>query len=460
MRSILLSGGSGKRLWPLSNDARSKQFLKVLHGPKGNSESMVQRVWRQLNDAGLASQALIATSLPQVEILTSQLGDDVKLVVEPERRDTFPAIALAASYLYSVESVSLSETVAVLPVDPFVEKEFFEVLATLPEMLNKSGADLALMGVVPTYPSEKYGYIIPQSQSSSEINDEYVNVAKFQEKPCESDAVLMIEQAALWNCGVFAFKLEYLINLLIEMELPIQYDEMLKQYGRLQKISFDYQVVEKANQVIAVPYNGFWKDLGTWNTLTEEMGTSVVGKGWITDDSHDTHLINELNIPVAVLGLSGVVVAVSPDGILVSDKDASPRIKEILKNEDQRPMYEERRWGCYRVLDYTKNEAGGEVLTKRICISAGKNLSYQYHLLRNEVWTVVSGTGELILDGGSRMIGQGDTVVIDRSMLHSVRAVTELDIIEVQIGSQLIEEDIVRVSTEWKDIVQTYVKHA
>ncbi|WP_413405035.1 sugar phosphate nucleotidyltransferase [Paenibacillus amylolyticus] len=459
MRSILLSGGSGKRLWPLSNDSRSKQFLKVLHGPEGEPESMVQRVWRQLNCAGLASQALIATSLPQVEILTSQLGDDVKLVVEPERRDTFPAIALAASYLYSVESVSLSETVAVLPVDPFVEKEFFEVLATLPEMLDKSGADLALMGVVPTYPSEKYGYIIPQSLSSSKTSNEYVHVAKFQEKPCESDAVLMIEKAALWNCGVFAFKLEYLINLLIEMELPIQYDEMLKQYGRLQKISFDYQVVEKANQVIAIPYNGFWKDLGTWNTLTEEMGTSVVGKGWITDDSHDTHLINELNIPVAVLGLSGVVVAVSPDGILVSDKEASPRIKEIVKNEDQRPMYEERRWGCYRVLDYTRNEAGGEVLTKRICISAGKNLSYQYHLLRNEVWTVVSGTGELILDGQRRMISEGDTVIIDRSMLHSVRAVTELEIIEVQIGSQLIEEDIVRVTTEWQDIVQTYMKH-
>lgn len=421
---------------------------------------MVQRVWRQLNHAGLASEALIATSLPQVEILTSQLGDDVRLVVEPERRDTFPAIALAASYLYSVESVSLNETIAVLPVDPFVEKEFFEVLATLPEILDKSGADLALMGVVPTYPSEKYGYIIPQSRSSSENNDEYVNVAKFQEKPCVSDAVLMMEQAALWNCGVFAFKLGYLINLLIEMELPIQYDEMLKQYGRLNKISFDYQVVEKANQIIAIPYSGFWKDLGTWNTLTEEMGTSVVGKGWITGDSLNTHLVNELNIPVAILGLSNVVVAVSPDGILVSDKEASPRIKEILKNEDQRPMYEERRWGCYRVLDYTRNEAGGEVLTKRICISAGKNLSYQYHLLRNEVWTVVSGTGELILDGQSRMIGQGDTVVIDRSMLHSVRAVTELEIIEVQIGSQLIEEDIVRVSTEWQDIVQTYVKHA
>lgn len=457
MRSILLSGGSGKRLWPLSNDSRSKQFLKVLSGPEGNPESMVQRVWRQLNQSGLASQALIATSLPQVEILTSQLGDNVRLVVEPERRDTFPAIALAASYLYSVESVSLNETIAVLPVDPYVETEFFNVLSTLPGILDRSGADLALMGVVPTHPSEKYGYIIPDTSDAE--NSEYINVIKFQEKPCESDAAVMIEQAALWNCGVFAFKLGYLINLLIDMELPIQYDEMLKQYGRLQKISFDYQVVEKADHIIAVPYDGFWKDLGTWNTLTEEMNGSVVGKGWITGDSLNTHLINELNVPVAVLGLSNVVVAVSPDGILVSDKEASPRIKEIVKNEDQRPMYEERRWGCYRVLDYTRNEAGSEVLTKRICISANKNLSYQYHLLRNEVWTVVSGTGELILDGQSREISQGDTVVIDRGMLHSVKALTELDIIEVQIGSQLIEEDIVRVATEWHDIVKTYLKH-
>lgn len=462
MRSILLSGGSGKRLWPLSNDARSKQFLKVLQGPSGELESMVQRVWRQMNENGLASQATIATSLSQVEILTSQLGEEVQLVVEPERRDTFPAIALAASYLYSVESVSLNETVAVLPVDPFVEKDFFETLSILPEVIEKSGADLALMGVVPTYPSEKYGYIIPEYERVSSSSDpkEYVHVAKFQEKPCESDAALMIEQNALWNCGVFAFKLGYLINLLIEMELPIQYDEMLKQYGRLQNISFDYKVVEQAKQIIAVPYSGFWKDLGTWNTLTEEMDTTVVGKGWITADARNTHLVNELNIPVAILGLSDVVVAVSPDGILVSDKESSPRIKEVLKNEEQRPMYEERRWGCYRVLDHTRNEAGGEVLTKRIRITAGKNLSYQYHLLRNEVWTVVSGEGELILNGQIRKIGQGDTVVIDKSMLHSVLAMTELEIIEVQIGSQLIEEDIVRVSMEWKDIVQTYVRHA
>ncbi|PYY27723.1 sugar phosphate nucleotidyltransferase [Paenibacillus illinoisensis] len=458
MQIVLLSGGSGKRLWPLSNDTRSKQFLKVLEGPQGQSESMVQRVWRQLQQTGLSERATIATSKPQVEILQSQLGEDVDLVVEPERRDTFPAIALAAVYLYSVQGVSLNETVAVLPVDPYVEESFFYKVMDLEQILLESEVDLALIGVKPTHPSEKYGYIVTEpSETREKEHKEYAKVSRFQEKPREAEAAEMIEQSALWNCGVFAFKLNYLINLLIELELPIQYEEMLKQYGRLEKISFDYQVVEKASRIVVTPYDGYWKDLGTWNTLTDEMSTNIVGKGVVTDSSVNTHLVNELNIPVCVLGVSNVIVATSPDGILVSEKEASPQIKEVLKDSAERPMYEERRWGCYRVLDYTRNSKGEEVLTKRIIIGADKNLSYQYHLKRNEVWTVVSGQGEFILDGDLKRINQGDTISIPSGGKHSVKAITELEIIEVQMGSELIEEDIVRIEMEWADIIQNCV---
>ncbi|WP_416298509.1 sugar phosphate nucleotidyltransferase [Paenibacillus illinoisensis] len=458
MRIVLLSGGSGKRLWPLSNDTRSKQFLKVLEGPQGQSESMVQRVWRQLQQTGLSEQATIATSKPQVEILRSQLGEEVDLVVEPERRDTFPAIALTAAYLYSVQGVGLNETVAILPVDPYVEESFFYKVTELDQVLENSGAELALIGVQPTYPSEKYGYIVPEQRMATKVEPmEYAKVSRFQEKPREAEAAEMIEQSALWNCGVFAFKLNYLINLLIELELPIQYEEMLKQYGRLEKISFDYQVVEKASRIVVTPYDGYWKDLGTWNTLTDEMSTNIVGKGVVTDSSLNTHLVNELNIPVCVLGVSNVIVATSPDGILVSEKEASPQIKEVLKDSAERPMYEERRWGCYKVLDYTRNSKGEEVLTKRIIIEADKNLSYQYHLKRNEVWTVVSGQGEFILDGDLQRIHQGDTISIPSGGKHSVKAITELEIIEVQMGSELIEEDIVRIEMEWTDIIQNCV---
>ncbi|MGM0880083.1 MAG: sugar phosphate nucleotidyltransferase [Bacillota bacterium] len=453
MRIVLLSGGSGKRLWPLSNDSRSKQFLKVLKSPTDEDESMVQRVWRQIQAVGLGNQTSIATSKPQVDMIQSQLGHHAQIIVEPERRDTFPAIALAATYLYSVQGVGLNETVVVMPVDPYVDEAFFQKVKELEDVIGKSEADLALIGVKPTYPSEKYGYIIPNQKTIDYSESAYLKVSRFQEKPREEEAAAMIQEAALWNCGVFAFKLDYLINLLIEMGLPIQYDEILKQYSKLPKISFDYQVVEKANHIVVSPFDGEWKDLGTWNTLAEEMNHSIVGKGIISEDSVNTHLINELDIPVTVIGLSNIIVATSPDGILVSEKSASPRVKEVLRHTDSRPMYEERRWGSYRVIDYVKYSEANEVLTKRICIKSGRNLSYQYHQKRSEIWTIISGNGELILNEQIESVGPGDVIKIPQGTRHSILAHTDLEIIEVQTGSELVEEDITRLSMSWDDIV-------
>ncbi|WP_274364307.1 sugar phosphate nucleotidyltransferase [Paenibacillus thermotolerans] len=454
MKLVLLSGGSGKRLWPLSNDCRSKQFLKVLTSPDNEPESMVQRVWRQLRMAGLLNNSYIATGSGQVDILQSQLGFDVPTIIEPERRDTYPAIALAATYLYSILGVSLNEVIAILPVDPYVEDRFFEKIKQLKSVVYGSGADLALVGVKPTYPSEKYGYIVPQHFEVDRQQEPYIEVSHFTEKPREDKAMELIEQQALWNCGVFAFKLDFLINHLISQGLPIQYEEMLKQYTRLPKISFDYAVVEKSERIVALPYNGYWKDLGTWNTLTDEMTNHHIGKGIIANDCNNTYLINELEIPVTVIGLSNVIIASSPDGILVSDRDASPRIKEVNKQIEQRPMYEERRWGWYKVLDYSKIHHGGEVLTKRICIYAGKNLSYQYHVKRNEVWTIISGSGELMLDEKLYPVKMGDVLHIPAGARHSIRADEDLELIEVQQGSELVEDDIVRLETSWEEIMR------
>jgi mannose-1-phosphate guanylyltransferase len=229
---------------------------------------------------------------------------------------------------------------------------------------------------------------------------------------------------------------------------------MSKQYRKLPKISFDYEIVERSNHIVALPYEGDWKDLGTWNTLTEEIETAVIGKGIIAGESSNTHVINELDIPITLLNLSNVIVAASPDGILVSDKSSSPMIKEVMKHSDQRPMYEERRWGRYRVLDYLKYPDGKEVLTKRICIAPGHNLSYQYHQLRDEVWTVVSGHGEMVMDGKYFPVKSGDVILISKDSRHSLRAETEIDIIEVQTGTELIEEDIVRLVFDWNEIMQ------
>lgn len=451
MKLVLLSGGSGKRLWPLSNDARSKQFLKVLEDDRRQQVSMVQRVYNQLEAVGLDNSSVIATSASQVDMIKNQLGNKVSIVIEPERRDTFPAIALSASYLYSECDTDMDEVIGVLPVDPYVENKFFQKVAELEDALIQSDADLALMGVSPTFPSSKYGYIVPNENHEKS----YLKVSHFKEKPSEEEAKKLIKDGALWNCGVFAFKLSFLIKMIEDLNLPTNYQQLKEKYDCFNKNSFDYEVVEKATEIIMLPYQGYWKDLGTWNTLTEEMSTSVMGLGTISEDSKNVHLINELEIPIAVLGGNDLIVAASPDGILVSDKESSPKLKELIVDFDQRPMYEERIWGWYKVLDFVKYKESKEVLTKKICIHAGKNLSYHYHQYRTEVWTVVKGTGELIINHESRMITAGDVVEISPYIKHSVRAIEELEIIEVQRGTNIIEEDIKEPIFTWGDILLT-----
>ncbi|MFZ3372891.1 MAG: sugar phosphate nucleotidyltransferase [Desulfitobacteriaceae bacterium] len=454
MKLILLSGGSGKRLWPLSNDARSKQFLKVLQNGQGEPVSMVQRVWGQLGAVGLAHSAIVATSKSQVDMIQSQLGPAVKLIVEPERRDTFPAIALAAAYLYSVEKTELDEVVAVLPVDPYVEAGFFNKVKELETVLRTTQANLALIGVTPTFPSEKYGYIVPEFKQDKQDKQPYSRVSHFREKPTQAVAKELIQQRGLWNCGIFAFKLGFLISQLDELGIPTHYEELLQNYGALPKISFDYEVVEKAKHLVVLRYDGAWKDLGTWNTLTEEMPNVMVGLGIISEDSCNTHVINELDIPVAVLGLSNAVVVVSPDGVLVSDKDSSPMVKDLVGKFDRRPMFEEKRWGWYRVLDHTVFVGEKEVLTKRLGVLAGKNLSYQEHKKRSEVWTIISGEGELALDGIVHRVRPGDVWNIPIGAKHGLRASTDLELIEVQMGSNLVEEDIIRIFMTWEEVEQ------
>lgn len=455
MKLVLLSGGSGKRLWPLSNDSRSKQFLKVLESGGNGLESMVQRVWKQIAANGLSGESYIATGKSQVEMMQSQIGPDVPLIVEPARRDTFAAIALAATYLYSFKVIGLEEAVCILPVDPYVEDHFFDAVKKLEQVLLEDECDLALIGVKPTYPSSKYGYIIAAEEERGASMQR--KVAYFREKPTEEQAQELIDSNALWNCGVFAFKLGYMIQLLQDKGLPIQYEELVRQYNKIPQISFDYEVVEKAEGICVLPYEGYWKDLGTWNTLTEEMKHNQIGKGTISSDCLNTHLINEIDIPVSVLGLSNVVVAVSPDGILVTDKSASPRIKDFI-NYDQGPMYEERQWGWVRILDDQQYEDGRCVITKRVGIQEGKNLSYQLHSNREEVWTLVKGEGEFIQNGNFMKVKAGNVLHIPMKTLHSIRAITELEVIIVQSGVQKEVNQVVELYSTWNEVAEHCMK--
>ena len=443
MNVILLSGGSGKRLWPLSNEVRSKQFLKILKREDGSSESMIQRMYRMIHEVDADSKVTIATSLNQVDSIRVQVGEEVGISIEPCRRDTFPAIALATAYLHDVQGVPEDDVVVVCPVDPYVERPYFEMLYKLQKQVEQNEANLVLMGIEPTYPSEKYGYIIPTDEGSVS------KVATFKEKPDRKTAEEYISQGALWNAGVFAYKLSYVLEKAKEEYGSSDYKELYDNYENLKKISFDYAVVEKESNIQVVRFSGAWKDLGTWNTLTEAMSEPVSGNA-VASDCENTHVINELQIPLVALGVNNVAIAATPDGILVTDKNSSDKLKDFVV--DQRPMYEKRFWGEYKVLDYCVQENGENSLTKHLCISPGKHISYQTHKHRTEMWTVIEGSGKIIIEGEIKPIGRGDTACITPGKKHAIKADTELHVIEIQIGEELTEEDIDRLEFDWEGI--------
>ena len=430
MNIILLSGGSGKRLWPLSNNIRSKQFIKIFKREDGSYESMVQRVYRQIKKVDIDATVTIATSKSQVSAIHNQLGEDVGISMEPCRRDTFPAIALSTAYLVDVKHIDPEETVVVCPVDPYVEDDYFEALKALSQQAQKGEANLVLMGIEPTYPSEKYGYISPETA------DQTATVKTFKEKPTAEVAKEYIAQGALWNGGVFAYKLRYVMGIAHQLIDFTDYYDLFSKYDTLTKISFDYEVVEKEQKIQVQRFAGQWKDLGTWNTLTEEMEESIVGKGEMNDTCSDVHIINELDVPVLAMGLHDVVISASPEGILVSDKEQSSYIKPFVDKFEQQIMFAEKSWGSFQVIDVE-----AESMTIKVTLNPGHGMNYHSHRNRDEVWVVISGEGKTIVDGMEQKVKAGDVITMSAGCRHTVLAETELKLIEVQLGSDINVHD-------------------
>ena len=439
MNIILLSGGSGKRLWPLSNDIRSKQFIKIFKKTENESgsdggdgdayESMVQRIYGQIKSVDPEATVTIATSKSQVSAIYNQLGTDVGISVEPCRRDTFAAIALATAYLHDVMGVPKDEAVVVCPVDPYVEDGYFKTLAAMCELAEKGNENLVLMGIEPTYPSEKYGYIKPMEKDGKAAWG-------FTEKPNKEKAEEYIAAGALWNGGVFAYKLSYVLDKSRTLLGTSDYNALFNGYADLKKISFDYAVVEQETSIEVLKYAGTWKDLGTWNTLTEAMEGNVIGDARMDDTCSNVHVINELGVPILVMGGHDLVVSASPEGILVSDKEQSSYIKPFVDAIDQQIMFAEKSWGSYRVLDVEEDS-----MTVKVTLNPGHKMNYHSHEKRDEIWNVIRGSGLTIVDGVEKEVKVGDVITMSVGCKHTVIAKTELQLIEVQLGRDISVTD-------------------
>ena len=392
---------------------------------------MVQRVYRQIKTIDSDATVTIATSKSQVSAIHNQLGMDVGVSVEPCRRDTFPAIALATAYLHDVQGISLDEAVVVCPVDPYVNDDYFEALKKLWELAQNDTANLVLMGIDPTYPSEKYGYIMP-------VDKEKVSkVSEFKEKPDAVKAQEYINAGGLWNGGVFAYKLGYVLERAHELINFTDYQDLFAKYDTLKKISFDYAVVEHEENIAVLRFAGEWKDLGTWNTLTEAMEEPIVGDARLNDACENVHVINELGVPILVMGGKDMVVSASPEGILVSDKEQSSYIKPFVDAIDQQVMFAEKSWGSYHVLDIEEDS-----LTVKVTLNPGHKMNYHSHERRDEVWTVISGEGETIVDGMEQPVKAGDVITMAAGCKHTVIAgASGLQLVEVQLGTDISVSD-------------------
>lgn len=419
MKIVILSGGSGKRLWPLSNEIRAKQFIKIFKDGK----SMLQKTYGNFIKNFNEENIIIETSKMQESELKKQLGSNVDVSIEPSKRDTFPAIVLACLYLKDVKKVDLDETVIVCPVDHYTDKKYYDCIKKLNTLVESNKYNLNLMGKIAVEPSPKYGYIIPKD------DDKISDVVEFREKPTVKEAKELIKKNALLNIGIFGFKLRYVIDKAHELIDFNDYYDLYSKYDTLEKISFDKAVSEKEKSIGVVKYNGVWEDLGTWDALTNIMEEKVVGKGVISKTCSNVNVINETDLPIYSIGLKDVVISASPDGILVSDKKESEYIKDYLLESDNKPNQGVKSFGSFKVIDVDKKSQ-----TFKVELLKGNKMSYHSHKNRDEVWIVISGTGKVIVDGMEEIVNVGDVITMQRKTKHTIIAETDLKLIEVQLG--------------------------
>lgn len=415
MRVVLMCGGKGKRLWPLSTDNVPKQFVECFYNNNKKS-SMLKNTYRKIKNYNVPTY--ISTQHEYSEISISQTDNSVQIISEPFSHDTFAAVLNIAVYLNLVKQINDDEIIALLPVDHETNKEFYQHIFNGEKILMREKGDFCLVGIKPTYPSTQYGYI--------KYNEMYVK--QFIEKPNEENAIKLISSGAVWNSGILIFRLGAVIDIAKKYINFSNYEEFINNYGNLPKNSFDYEILEKQKGIYITVCDDKWSDLGSWNSLYQKISSP---------DSYNTNIIDTENQTIKNYGVENAIIINTANGIALYNKYDESKII--------------RKWGYYQILKEFESN-GKAIKIKYLKIFKDNNISYQKHYYRDETWIIINGVGEIILDGYKKQIKQGDICYIKSEQKHAIKAIDTLEIIEIQSGEKTIEDDIERMEYDWEKI--------
>ncbi len=464
MIPVILSGGSGSRLWPLSRESYPKQFL-----PLTSEQSMLCETLQRLDGVAELSQPIVVCNEQHRFLVAEQLrGMQVvpqAIVLEPEGRNTAPAVAIAALVAIEQDKDAL---ILVLPADHVIEdiKSFHQSLKVANESARQG--KLVTFGIVPTAPETGYGYIKSSQSYDASSALSALAVEQFVEKPDLATAEAYIASGDyFWNSGMFMFKAS---RFLTELD---QHDSAMlslcqqafsgavhdmdfvrldnNAFTQIKGDSIDYAVMEKTDKAVVVPLDAGWNDIGSWSALSDvsasDEQSNVVSGDVLIEGSQNCYIRSEHRL-VAALGVQDQVIIETADAVLVASRDKAQEVKRIverLKLDDRSERLHHRRvfrpWGNYESID-----EGERFLVKRIVVNPGASLSLQMHEHRAEHWVVVTGTAKVTRGEEVMELHEDESTYIPVGMKHRLENLTDvpLEIIEVQTGGYLGEDDIIR----------------
>jgi mannose-1-phosphate guanylyltransferase/mannose-6-phosphate isomerase len=459
MIAVILAGGSGTRLWPLSRKSYPKQFLKF-----GDSQTLLQKTIKRLLNTKKADHLITITNEEYQFLVKNQVGEiervlERDIILEPVGKNTAPAIALAVKYIIDKLEDKSNEVIFVSPSDHVISPEegFGEYLEKA-EVLAKAGY-IVTFGIQPYKPETGYGYIKRDSETLS-YGDRLkaFKVEKFVEKPCLETALEYLQSGKYyWNSGMFAFSIGTILDELakyapeIYQNLNGSFENTLGSFGEMPNISIDYAVMEKSEKVTVLPMEIKWSDIGSWDSVYEILAKDEnqnVKIGEILDmDTKNSLIIGNKRL-ISTIGLEDILIAETDDAILITKKGEAQKVKDIVKQLEMngKKVVDEhvtthRPWGNYTIL-----EEGPRYKIKRIVVNPGEKLSHQMHHHRSEHWIVVKGTARVTLGEKEEFVHENESTYVPKSTVHRLEnpGKVPLELIEVQNGEYVEEDDIIR----------------